>query len=713
MPDAVLRPLVAKTLIGLEQLLAQELAALGAEQISVGKTVVHFRGDRRRLYLANLACRTAIRILQPVEQFRAEDEKACYQGVQRVDWASYLAPTGSLAIDAIVRQAFTTNSLYVAQLAKDAIVDQFRDRFAARPSVDLADPDLRINVHVSKGQVTVALDSSGESLHKRGYRTETGEAPLNEVLAAGIVQLTGWDRSAPLVDFMCGSGTLPIEAALWAANIAPGLLRRDYGFMRWPDFDAELLHTLRNELASARRPSRAILVGSDVDDSALSAARDNARRAGVLVSIRWQNVSFDELEPPAEAGIVVSNPPYDERLKLAHRAAFYRRLGDTLKCRWRGYTAYLLTSHPEASRELGLRSSSKTRLFNGPIECRLLKLEIAPAADSATGQGEPSAERRVNKKAVDASLVDFTNRLRRMARHWLKWARRQQLDAVRLYDRDVPEVPVTIDWYASWVHVEEQERPHSRSAIEQQRWLESLLESVAAALDVGAERIYVKALGQRVRLWKATAGSSSLATIQEGARSYRLPPAELTWQLPLDLRTIRSLVEKRACGQRVLLLGDSVASVTVAAAVGQAREITTVAAERLLVGVRASLESSGAWQGRRRFLSVSLWDAVGQLTAGQFDLAVAAPPLFFDKDAPADYRAAPQQHAHFAGKILELLGPGGRLYYLSSARRFKLLESAIAGATVREVSRQTIPPDFRDRRVHRCWLVQRAALAAS
>ena len=229
-------PLTAKTVFGMEEVLAAELAALGAEQIELGRRLVNFSGDQRLMYRANLWLRTAIRVLRPIHSFAAENEKALYDGIRQIDWSVWLDAAGSLAIDPVVYSSFCTHSLYAAQLAKDAIVDQFRDRVGSRPAVDLKHPDLRINLHLNENRATVYLDSSGDSLHKRGYRTLAGEAPLNEVLAAGILQLAGWDRNSPLADFMCGSGTLPIEAALAARRIAPGTFRREFGYMRLARF---------------------------------------------------------------------------------------------------------------------------------------------------------------------------------------------------------------------------------------------------------------------------------------------------------------------------------------------------------------------------------------------------------------------------------------------------------------------------------------------
>jgi putative N6-adenine-specific DNA methylase len=378
--------IVAKTLGGLEHLLAEELAALGAERIQTGSRLVHCRGDQRLLYRANLWCRTAIRLLKPIHAFTASNESALYEGVQAADWRQYLDTDSSLAIDPIVRSSFCTHSLYAAQLAKDAIVDQFRARTGRRPSVDLDDPGLRIHLYMYRNQVTLFLDSSGDSLHLRGYRAEAVEAPLNEVLAAGLVRLSGWDGSGTFFDPMCGSGTLVIEAAQRARNIAPGLLRH-FAFERWRDYDRALHAAIVAEAETAKRDSPARIVGSDRDERAVAIARQNLRRAGLADGVVIELADFFDRPVPPAPGTLVMNPPYDERIAVRDVVQLYRRIGDTLKRRYAGYTAFLFTGNLEAARHIGLRTSRRVVLFNGPIECRLLRYEMHAASPGRTEVG--------------------------------------------------------------------------------------------------------------------------------------------------------------------------------------------------------------------------------------------------------------------------------------------------------------------------------------
>jgi len=369
--------LVAKTLSGLEGVLAEELTALGASDVWPGNRAVEFAGDKRLLYNANLWCRTATRILMPIASFRAATSEQLYRHCSQIEWTNYLDVGGTLAVDAVAIDSAFDNSLFVAQRVKDAIVDQFRGRFGKRPSVDADNPDLRVNIHIHGDKATLSLDSSGQSLTRRGYRIGGGKAPLSEVLAAGIIKLTGWDKTAPLIDPMCGSGTIVIEAAMLAKNMAPGLLRKEYGFMRWKDYDPALWQSSVKKAKSAMVPEPAgEIVGSDIDSAVLREAEANAVRAGVKKQIRLERKSFAEQNPPQGPGFLVTNPPYGERIAVKEIDALYKMRGDNLKQKYNGYKAFVFTGNMGAIKAIGLKTSRRIKLFNGPIECRLLGFDI-------------------------------------------------------------------------------------------------------------------------------------------------------------------------------------------------------------------------------------------------------------------------------------------------------------------------------------------------
>lgn len=375
---AQLYVMVAKTLSGLEDVLAKELTSLGADEVRPLSRMVMFRGDLRLMYKANLCCRTAIRILRRLRKFNCEGEQHLYDEVKAVDWSLYLDPAGSLAIDPVVTNSTFTHSLYVAQKAKDAIVDQFRERTGQRPSVDLDAPDLRLNLHMNQNITTLYLDSSGDSLHKRGYRTVQNIAPINEVLAAGIIGLTGWDRASNFADGMCGSGTFVIEAALMARRIAPGVFRKRFGFEKWKDYDRALYQNVFREIEAQenRGPIPFRIAGSDIDPATVAIARQNARNAGVEGDIQFDCRDFAEQPPLPPPGLLVMNPPYGERIEVPKIEAMYRMIGDRLKSKYNGWRAFLFSANLDALRHVGLRPAQTTPMWNGRMESRLVEYWI-------------------------------------------------------------------------------------------------------------------------------------------------------------------------------------------------------------------------------------------------------------------------------------------------------------------------------------------------
>ncbi len=370
-------PIVAKTLFGLEQVLADELREIGATDIVPGNRSVSFRGGKAELYDANLRCRTATRILRPLATFRVRGADQLYRHAAEIDWLHYLSPTDTLAVDAVIANAPFDNSMFVAQKTKDAIVDRIRNATGRRPSVDTRNPDLRLNIHIVGSEASLALDSSGDPLSRRGYRQGGGRAPLSEVLAAGILALSGWKGDCPLVDPMCGSGTFVIEAAMIARGIAPGLIRPKFGFMKWKDYDSVIFKDLLSRARKRRRVSTSVpIVAGDIDRRQIGLSRANAERAGVKGDIRFETKPLTELQPPTGPGTVVTNPPYGERLSGDRIESLYHEIGDRLKQAYEGYDAFILTGNLEAAKKIGLRTSRRIQLYNGPIECRLLKFEL-------------------------------------------------------------------------------------------------------------------------------------------------------------------------------------------------------------------------------------------------------------------------------------------------------------------------------------------------
>ncbi|HEX8658541.1 MAG TPA: THUMP domain-containing protein [Hymenobacter sp.] len=398
--------LTATTQFGLEELLADELYDLGADITHIGSRAVEFIGDHRLLYEVALWSRLSMRLLRPFAAFYAADEKALYREVSRIDWQDFLGPGQTFAITAVVNRSTFEHSLFVAQLTKDAIVDQFRARTGERPSVDTRTPDIRLHLRMSENEVILSLDAAGDSLHRRGYRQHTNEAPLNEVLAAGLVRLSGWDGKKPLIDPLCGSGTILTEAGLLAQRIAPGLFHQGkFGFENWYDFDPALWNQVREEAKSQRlEEPQAYLAGSDLDPKVIEMAAANITAAGLEDCIRLSVRDVKDAVPPKnqEPGVLITNPPYGERIgEEAEMAALYQTIGNTFKANFQGYDAFVLTGNLEAAKSIGLKTARRTPLFNGPIDCRLLKYELYRGSRRAPHPPAPSPAERENHSGAE------------------------------------------------------------------------------------------------------------------------------------------------------------------------------------------------------------------------------------------------------------------------------------------------------------------------
>lgn len=368
--------LTATTLQGLEQILEAELLELGAQNTLIQSRAVSFDGDKRTMYKANLHCRTAIRVLEEKHQFTCKTEFDLVNAVKRIPWFDYISTDNTFVVDTAGKHPLFNNTLYVSQKVKDVIADLFNDKFNERPSVDKKDPDLRINIFLSKDLCKIGFDSSGRSLHRRSYRIEETPAPISEVLAAGIILGSGWNKDLPFVDGMCGGGTIVIEAALIGNCIAPGIYQRKFGFRKWRDYEEELWEELVREAQAAENSDKLEIVGIDIDDTAILAAKLNAMNAEVASSIHIEQNDFFDFEPPPGPGIIVLNPPYGERLKDENLSQFYERIGDRLKQKYHSYDAWIISSNHEALKHIGLKTSQRLTVFNGPLECRLFKYQL-------------------------------------------------------------------------------------------------------------------------------------------------------------------------------------------------------------------------------------------------------------------------------------------------------------------------------------------------
>lgn len=372
------QPFIAKTISGLEEVLAAELTGLGASNVQLLKRAVGFDGDKRMLYKANYCLRTAQRILMPIFSFQLADDEDLYNQVNSYPWENYLSLQKTLAVDAVVTDSELTHSHFVALRTKDGIVDRFRTlNNGRRPSVDVDNPNVRINIHINGSVCDVSLDSSGASLHKRGYRVSNAEAPMSEVLAAGLIQLSGWKRDGHFIDPMCGSGTLLIEAAMFANNFPAGMYRKEFGFMHWPDFDQELWDEVTGEALDQQTEFEYQIIGSDISPKNLGSARANLKAARLHKDVRIHVSPFAALQPPkGKTGIIIINPPYGERIRLNDIIGLYKSIGNTLKQEFAGYQAWVISSDQKALSFIGLRPTGKHTVFNGQLECRFVHYDL-------------------------------------------------------------------------------------------------------------------------------------------------------------------------------------------------------------------------------------------------------------------------------------------------------------------------------------------------
>ena len=364
--------LIAKTFMGLETVLAKELTQLGANNVQIGRRMVSFTGDKEMMYRANFQLHTAIRILKPIAHFTARSADDMYEEVRKIDWSQYIEKGKTFSVDSVVYSDEFRNSRFVTYKVKDAIVDQFREKTGERPNISVSNPDIRLNIHVAEYDATLSLDSSGESLHRRGYRQESVEAPLNEVLAAGMILMTGWNGETDFIDPMCGSGTLLVEAALIARNISPGVFRKEFAFEKWADFDQELFDSIYNDDSQEREFAHHIY-GYDIDMKAVNTARLNVKAAGLTKEITVEQQDFKNFKKPAEKAIMITNPPYGERISTPNLLGTYKMIGERLKHDFGGNDAWILSYREECFDQIGLKPSIKIPVFNGSLECEFRK----------------------------------------------------------------------------------------------------------------------------------------------------------------------------------------------------------------------------------------------------------------------------------------------------------------------------------------------------
>jgi 23S rRNA (guanine2445-N2)-methyltransferase / 23S rRNA (guanine2069-N7)-methyltransferase len=723
----------ATTPKGIEPLLADELAALGASAIQITRAGAAFEGTLEIGYRACLWSRVASRILLTLTQFPAASPEALYAGIREIRWDEHLSPEGTLAVDFTTAQSQITHSHFGALKVKDAIVDQFRENYGIRPSVRIERPDLRVNVYLYKNRARISLDLAGDSLHRRGYREEGLQAPLKENLAAAILLYAGWPTlaadGAPLLDLMCGSGTLPIEAALMAADIAPGLLRPYFGFSGWRGHDASLWERLLAEARARKQLDRLPpVVGYDSDRRAVKAAFANVERVGLRGAVHIERRELAGARPVGQRpGLVVVNPPYGERMgDTVTLPRLYGELGEVLRRHFGDWRAAVFTGNPDLIHRLRLRAESTRTLYNGKLTCELSNFEIPPAQTPINPTVTPRIDKAITppaqtQAADDVHVEMFANRLRKNLKTLGRWARREGIDCYRLYDADLPEYALAIDLYPGeklWVHVQEYQAPASIDPGRAELRLNAALAVIPEVLEIPPEQVFFK-----VR--RRQKGDAQYQKLDAVARFYPVREGRcrflvnftdyLDTGLFLDHRPTRAMILELAQGKRFLNLFGYTGTASVCAALGGATDTTTVdMSNTYLDWTRRNLELNGITGYPHRLIRADclewLDDEARQAGLnGTYDLIFLDPPTFSNSKRMEETFDVQRDHLDLLRKTARLLRPDGLLIFSTNRRRFRLDRAALTHLSVEDISAATIPQDFaRHRDIHHCWKIRRA-----
>jgi 23S rRNA (guanine2445-N2)-methyltransferase / 23S rRNA (guanine2069-N7)-methyltransferase len=709
---------VATAPVGAASVLAEELAQFGAEDIRERSHDVKFQGTLEVGYRACLWSRTATRVYLSLGSIDASSSKSIYEAVKRIDWREHLAPGATLACDCSGGNESIRHTIYGSQLLKDAVCDNLRESTGERPNIQPERPDVLLHLHVEGPTALLSLDFSGESLHLRGYRGEAGRAPLKENVAAAVLLRSGWPQIAEaggiLLDPMCGSGTFLTEGALIAADAAPALDRAYFGFLKWHGHDAALWARLRAE-ALARRSARAVrrcILGSDIDSDAVRMAIANAAHAGVAEWLHVEKRALkDVLRPKEAAGLVVANPPYGIRIGAeSGLPELYSELGEVLRDRFQGWQAAILTGNPPLARNLGIYAKRTHRVFNGTIECRLLRFDL-----NAASAQRPAEEVRADWSSRPGAQM-FANRLRKNLQRLDPWAEREQIDCFRVYDADMPEYAFAIDLYgreSRHVYVQEYAAPKSvnqESARERRREALAVLPEV---LGVPLPRVHTRVRKPQKgaeQYEKRDSAAERHAVLEGGLKFWVNFRDYLDTGLFLDHRIVRGMLRAWAKDADFLNLFCYTGSATVYAAAGGAR--TTVGVDlsnTYLDWAHENLLLNG-FRGDNHELyraDCLAWLEEQEPRGARFDLIFLDPPTFSNSKRMEGVLDVQRDHVGMIRRSMKLLRPAGRLVFSTNYTRFKLEAGTLGDLAIEDISTATVPKDFeRHARIHKCFVVR-------
>jgi len=709
MKPSALQPYFATCPKKLECFLVDELKTLGATEVKEARSGATFQADIETAYRICLWSRIANRILLPLDEYPAPTPEALYEGIQNIPWEQHLKNTSTLAVDFQSQNSQITHSQYGALKVKDGIVDYFRDKTGTRPSVDTETPDIRINVYVLNDNAKISLDLSGDSLHKRGYRIEGGLAPLKENLAAALLMKSNWPDIAKsggsLVDPMCGSGTLPIEAALIAADIAPGLLRSYFGFLGWLQHQPKIWEKLIAE--AKQRKTNGIkkcptIIGYDSHPKAIQSAHGNLERIGLSDCIQIKKQPISQLVPPTKSGLIIANPPYGERLgEERELQSLYKKLGEVFLSKFENWQAAVLTTNLELARNIAIRAKSKRSFYNGRLECTLLQFDINPERIMRSEQ----------TPTIPTLAEPFANRLKKNARKLKSWLKKESISAYRLYDQDLPEFAVAIDIYEQWVHVQEYQAPKTVDAEKAEQRLRAVMKTLPLVLEIPAENIFLKT--RRKQKGKAQycreKYDRDMHEISEYGCQFLVNFTDyLDTGLFLDNRLTRKLVGEMAKDKRFLNLFAYTGCATVYAAVGGAKSTTTVDMSKHYIDwaqQNVNLNDNAPWT--HKFIIADCLTWISQCKQ-QYDLIFLDPPTFSNSKKMDTTFDVQRDHVELIQKVSHLLAPKGILIFSNNCRTFKMDKENLANFLIENWSQKTLPPDFQRRaNIHNCWKIEK------
>ena len=712
-----MKQLFATTARGFEELLKSELTELGAQDAKVTQGGVHYWADDETLYRTLLWSRLSSRILLPIVQAKVFSDLDLYSAVVGVNWLDYFDEKVHFFVDFNGTNQEIRHTQFGAMRVKDGIVDYFERHGRARPNVDKEQPDIRIHAYLNRDDVVLSLDLSGDALHMRGYREDTGKAPLRETLAAAIVLRSGWQKGTPLVDPMCGSGTLLIEAAQMEAQIAPQLYRLHWGFDFWQGHNQVAWEKVKEEAlalaeAEKQRENPPHFYGFDLDHRVLQKAKQNAKNAGVAHLMQWQQGDVAAIKNPSPnlAGTVICNPPYGERLGTTPALiALYSVFGQRLKQQFAGWNASIFSGEPSLLDCLRLRSHRQFKAKNGPLDCVQKNYQIAERAEQSAVENALEFD-RTSSVSSDVA-VDFANRLQKNIKKIEKWAKQQELDAYRLYDADLPEYNLAVDRYADHIVVQEYAAPKN---IDENKARQRLLDAVNATLNVtGIETnkliLKVRQKQKGTNQYEKLANKGEYFYVNEyGAKLWVNLTDYLDTGLFLDHRLTRKMLGEMAQGKDFLNLFAYTGSATVHAALGKAKSTTTVDMSNTYLNWAEQNLLLNDIEGKQHKLIQA--DCLQWLEKcdRQFDLIFVDPPTFSNSKRMEDSWDVQRDHIKLMTNLKRILRPNGTIVFSNNKRGFKMDFAKLEelGLSAVEISHKTLPLDFeRNKQIHNCWLV--------